>query len=204
VSGRYEPGATRVNARQRWNFLDPDVLAWIFQGEPDEGVLNALFELRDRVEPAAAALAAQRRTPRQLEVLHLALNDMRVSMLTTDVGLSADRAFHATLLEATQNPFLISLASGVAAAIHITTLFKQRKGPLRRNPLPDHERVYEAIAAKNSAHARSAMRRLIRLAHIDAARAANGGQKAGGRGAVLACARAASHHRITESRKIIR
>jgi DNA-binding FadR family transcriptional regulator len=161
---------TRINPRHRWNFLDPDVLEWIFQGEPDEHVLNALFELRDLVEPVAAALAARRRSPAQLAALREALNDMRFHTLATDAGQNADRAFHSTLLEATQNPFLISLATGVGAAIHITTVFKQRNEPLRRNPMPDHERVYEAIAARNSAHAHSAMRGLIRLARIDTAR----------------------------------
>jgi DNA-binding FadR family transcriptional regulator len=161
---------TRINPRHRWNFLDPDVLEWIFQGEPDEHVLNALFELRDLVEPVAAALAARRRSPAQLAALREALNDMRFHTLATDAGQNADRAFHSTLLEATQNPFLISLATGVGAAIHITTVFKQRNEPLRRNPMPDHERVYEAIAARNSARAHSAMRGLIRLARIDTAR----------------------------------
>jgi DNA-binding FadR family transcriptional regulator len=161
---------TRINPRHRWNFLDPDVLEWIFQGEPDEHVLNALFELRDLVEPVAAALAARRRSPAQLAALREALNDMRFHTLATDAGQNADRAFHSTLLEATQNPFLISLATGVGAAIHITTVFKQRNEPLRRNPMPDHERVYEAIAARNSARAHSAMRGLSRLARIDTAR----------------------------------
>ena len=168
---------TRINPRHRWNFLDPDVLEWIFQGEPDERVLNALFELRDLVEPAAAALAARRRTPTQLAAMGEALNDMRVHTLATDVGQNADRAFHATLLEATQNPFLIALATSVGAAIHITTVFKQRNAPLRRNPMPEHERVYAAIAAKKSAQARSAMRGLIRLARLDIARGSKRRQK---------------------------
>ena len=162
---------TRINPRQRWNFLDPDVLEWIFHSDPDADVLNALFELRDLIEPAAAALAARRRTPAQLAALKVALNDMRLYTLRSVVGQNADRNFHAVLLQATQNAFLISLANSVAAAIHITTVFKQRNGPLRRNALPDHERVYEAIAAKHPARAHSAMRELIRLAGIDTTRA---------------------------------
>ena len=54
---------TRVSEPQHWHLLDPDVIRWIFSDTPDERLLSALFELRTVVEPAAAALAAQRRTP---------------------------------------------------------------------------------------------------------------------------------------------
>jgi DNA-binding FadR family transcriptional regulator len=158
---------TRINPRSKWNFLDTDVLEWIFETEPDPQVLNALFELRNLVEPAAAALAAGRRTQSQLTVLRQALADMRFHTLATEAGQRADLAFHATLLEATHNPFLVSLATSVGAAIHITTVFKQRHQPLRRDPTPDHDRVYQAIAKKEPARARAAMRALIRLARID-------------------------------------
>src|SRR5665213_4269231 len=146
---------TRINPRSMWNYLDTDVLEWIFETEPDAHILNALFELRDLVEPPAAALAASRRTPAQLAAMRAALDEMRVHTLATEAGQNADLTFHARLLEATHNPFLVSLATSVGAAIHITTVFKQRYQPLRRNPMPDHDRVYEAIVAKDPARARA-------------------------------------------------
>jgi DNA-binding FadR family transcriptional regulator len=87
--------------------------------------------------------------------------------LATEAGRQADLDFHTTLLDATDNPFIISLTSGVSAAISATTVFKQRTGPLRRDPLPDHLRVLEAIAAKNPEEARQAMSELIVLARMD-------------------------------------
>jgi len=39
--------------------------------------------------------------------------------------------------------------------------------PLKRDPTPDHWRVYDAIAAKDGEAARSAMAELIRLAIMD-------------------------------------
>jgi DNA-binding FadR family transcriptional regulator len=71
------------------------------------------------------------------------------------------------LLEASGNPFLVSLTSGVAAAVTWTTIFKQRKRPLPRDPMPDHERVYEAVASRNELAAREAMAELVRLALLD-------------------------------------
>src|ERR1700754_3884461 len=60
---------TRVNERTVWHLLDPDVLSWIFQLEPDPALLVNLFELRRMVEPEAAALAAQRRSPKHLKLM---------------------------------------------------------------------------------------------------------------------------------------
>ena len=158
---------TRVNPQAKWNFLDTDVLEWIFETEPDAQILDALFELRDLVEPAAAALAATRRSAAQLARMRQALDDMQRNTLATEAGQNADLAFHATLLEATRNPFLVSLATSVGAAIHITTVFKQRSEPLRRDPMPEHRRVCQAISDQNPERARAAMRGLIRLARID-------------------------------------
>src|SRR3569832_901286 len=60
--GESRPKAgTRVSERSRWNLLDPDVLAWTFEGEPSDEFIRDLFELRMIVEPAAAELAARRR-----------------------------------------------------------------------------------------------------------------------------------------------
>src|ERR687891_2306494 len=53
---------TKVSAPEHWHLLDPDVLSWIFEYEPDDKLLTDLFELRKVVEPQAAALAAVRRT----------------------------------------------------------------------------------------------------------------------------------------------
>src|SRR5512146_1676838 len=123
---------TRVSQPRRWHLLDPDVISWMFTGTPDERLLRALFELRTIVEPAAAALAAEKRSPEQLQALRRALDEMATSTLAAEEGREADRDFHSILLEASGNPFLASLESGVAAAVSWTTVFKQRKRPLPR------------------------------------------------------------------------
>jgi DNA-binding FadR family transcriptional regulator len=158
---------TRINPRSRWNLLDPDVLEWTFDREPDAQLLNSLFELRNVVESAAAGLAAQRRTSAHLKAMRMALGGMAMHTLATPAGRQADLDFHAALLDATHNPYIISLTSGVSAAIRITTIFKQRKRPLRRDPLPDHLRVFEAIAEGDSGKAQEAMSELIALARAD-------------------------------------
>ena len=53
------------------------------------------------------------------------------------------------------------------AAVVTTTIYKQRVRPLRRDPIPDHARVLDAIAAKDPHRARKRMSELIQLALED-------------------------------------
>jgi DNA-binding FadR family transcriptional regulator len=158
---------TRVNEIADWNVLDPDVLAWTFSATPRPEVIHGLFELRSMVEPSAAALAAVRRQSGQLQRMKRALAQMKAKTLDTPEGRLADEEFHAALLESTFNPFVTSLTKGVTAAITALTEFKLRLAGGIRDPIPDHESVYAAIAAKNPTAARDAMNELIRLAILD-------------------------------------
>ncbi|MPT47997.1 MAG: FadR family transcriptional regulator [Sphingobium sp.] len=166
VESRPKAG-TRVLPRNRWNLLDPEVLAWAFTGEPDVEFVRSLFELRAIVEPAAASLAAQRRDKNDVKMMKEALAAMRRHTLATDAGRAADRDFHNAILQATHNDALIALSASIGAAVNWTTQFKQRSRALPRNPIPDHTLVYEAIAAGDPAAAGDAMRVLVDLALDD-------------------------------------
>ena len=161
---------TRVSEPQHWHLLDPDVLAWTFTSNPNAAVLRELFELRTLIEPTASALAATRRSKPQLQALRDSLDRMTRHSLTGGAGQEADRDFHTVLIEASGNRFLASLSSSVAAALLWMPLLQQGKGPLMRDPIPDHERVYEAIAARDPKAAANAMTDLIQLAMLDTSR----------------------------------
>lgn len=169
---------TVVSAQSTWHLLDPDVLSWVFESEPQDDFLNDLFELRRMIEPSAAALAAQRRSESDIEEIEHALNVMADESLTTEAGREADLAFHSAILRATGNVFLVSLTSGVCAAIAWTTIFKQRDKALPRDPVPDHRRVYDAIAAGNANAAYAGMSNLVDLALADTMAARTAPKKA--------------------------
>ena len=158
---------TVVTPRASWHLLDPDVLAWSFQTGPTPDYINNLFELRMAVEPAAAGLAARRRTAAQLALMADSLEAMRTQPLATEAGRAADRQFHQTLLEATGNDVMISLSSGIAAAARWATEYKQRHRTLPRDPVPDHVRVWDAIRDQDSEAARNAAITLLLLAQED-------------------------------------
>jgi DNA-binding FadR family transcriptional regulator len=163
VDSRPKAG-TKVSHPSNWHLLDPDVLVWLFEGSATHETVLQIFELRKIVEPRIAALAAERRTPEALEAMRDALERMDRFTLSSTEGRNADQAFHAALIEASGNPFLTSLSSGIGAAVTATTAYKSRVNRLRRDAVPDHRHVYEAIAASDPFGAHAAMKKLVDLA----------------------------------------
>ncbi len=159
---------TRVNPKEKWHLLDPDVLAWIFEFEPDETLLENVFELRKIIEPNVAALAAVRASKQDLSKMSVALEGMALHGLAVEDGRLADQDFHAALLRASGNAFLASLTSSISAAITWITIFRIRRQALLRDGVPDHRRVYEAVASGNPKLAYKTMKALIEHALEDA------------------------------------
>lgn len=166
VEGRPRVG-NRVRPRKHWSLLDPDLLAWRFEAKPSRRFLRDLFELRLIIEPGAAALAASRRTNAQVATMQSALRDMATHGLSTEAGRLADQRFHLTMLEATGNEAILALATTILSAITWTTIFKQRKRKLPRDPVPDHLALFLAIKDEDVDAAREAMAELVRLALAD-------------------------------------
>lgn len=160
---------TQVTPRSRWHFLDPDVLSWCFEApKPDVDFVQGIFELRQIIEPSAAALAAQRRDVGDVARMRNCLMEMQRLGLEVEGGRVADREFHDAIIAATRNAPFQSLASGIGAAVRWTTIFKTRHRKLPRDPMPEHWRVFDAIAAGDPDMAKEAMAELIRLAQEDA------------------------------------
>lgn len=160
VESRTKSG-TRVSERRRWNMLDLDVLAWMFETEPAETFVRDIFELRMIVEPAAAALAAERRTTHELARMGHALEEMGRLGLLDARGRAADQAFHNMILEATRNEPLVTLSGTIAAAVGWTTIFARRERSALRDPMPDHRALYDALVRGDGMGARIAMIALI-------------------------------------------
>lgn len=158
---------TRVRDRRHWNLLDPDLLAWMFEGTPPLDFVRSLFQLRLIVEPAAAELAAERRSGHQLSRLGHALERMGTAGLATTEGQAADQQFHTIILEATGNELLLSLAGTISSAVRWTTFFKYSATQQPRDPMPAHRALFEAIMESNAAAARLATEKLIQQALLD-------------------------------------
>ena len=159
---------TRINERLRWNILDLDVLAWMFEAGPTPEFLRDIFELRTVVEPAAAQFAALRRDGQDISRMGHALEEMRRFGLQTPEGRAADQNFHSLILMATRNEALITLATSVTAVVAWTTRFARDERKESRDPMPDHDAVFDAILRGEPEEARLRMLALIGNASRDA------------------------------------
>jgi DNA-binding FadR family transcriptional regulator len=167
VHSRTKSG-TRINERLRWNMLDLDILAWMFEAGPTPQFLRDIFELRVVVEPAAAQFAAMRRDGQDISRMGHALEEMRRFGLHTSEGRAADQSFHRLILLATRNESLITLSTSVTAVVAWTTRFARDERQESRDPMPDHDAVFDAILRGDSEDARAKMLALIRNASGDA------------------------------------
>ena len=84
---------TVVLGRESWSLLDPDLLRWQYESRTDTAFLANLAEVRSIIEPAAAGLAAVRRTDEDLAVMRAALTEMEDPAAGPEAIVLADLAF---------------------------------------------------------------------------------------------------------------
>lgn len=124
----------------------------------------ALLEFRISVETEAAALAAMRRRPENLQELRTALDAFNQAIEEDRDAVAADHQFHQEIARATQNHHFIdlmhSLGAGVIPRARIGSILTQ--DPERQNYLrrvnQEHESIFNAIAEQDVEAARAAMR----------------------------------------------
>ncbi len=160
---------TVVRPRSDWSQLDPMVLAWrgsdtsVSRSKTFERSLDHLMEVRRIIEPAAAALAAERGTAKDRARLSAAYDDMEKAGGDVQAFMDADLAFHVACLEATHNEFLWPIAHAIRTELMTSMRVTNRDADEnRRVSLPLHRAIRDAILARDPDAARLAMQR-----HLD-------------------------------------
>ena len=93
---------TRVRPRRAWNLLDADLLDWYARVAPPLAFALKLQEMREMIEPYAAALAARTHTPEAFVAIDGAARAMAAAR-NVDEWVRADLRFHLSVLEAGGN-----------------------------------------------------------------------------------------------------
>ncbi|MBL8808345.1 MAG: FadR family transcriptional regulator [Rhodospirillales bacterium] len=158
---------TRVRAREYWNFLDPDVLAWRLAAAPVESYVREVFELRKMVEPFAAGLAAAHATRADIAALERAFKAMGEAGDDNERFAVPDLAFHQTIIRATGNELLHSLAAIIETALTMSFRLSDANPAGQRHSLPAHGVVLEAIRRHDTNAAREAMLALLDNSETD-------------------------------------
>lgn len=130
----------------------------------DAAGFRTLLEVREAIETQNAALAAQRRTPEQLERMREVAAEMRRNLRTLDTFVELDVALHVLVAEASHNAALIYLTDSIREAMRVI----MREGHIRRAQESEvelaqkqHEILIDAIAQGDSAAAAAAMRQMF-------------------------------------------
>jgi GntR family transcriptional regulator, galactonate operon transcriptional repressor len=165
---------TIVRPARSWNYLDPEVLDWQSRADPDGRHLFHLTELRQAIEPPAAAMAAERATEASLRLISRACEEMQRTVDSVEDFLAADIQFHVEILHATGNPFFAPVANVISTSLESSLRTTNRQSADNRASVPVHQKVMKAICARKPTSAQAAMQSLLAEAADRIARALDG------------------------------
>lgn len=124
------------------------------------------FEVRCLIEPAAAALAAERATPKMIAKMKETLKSFNDSLTQKDLPaiILADTEFHRLIGEASGNKTMALIMNIIARSLVEGWKASLRVPERPEKTLTEHQRIFDAICQRDSKAARGAM-----SAHLDKA-----------------------------------
>ena len=149
---------TRVLEPIHWNLLDLDVLGWRYGAMPRRDFFRELFEIRRMIEPAAAALAAERATSADFAALEQAYRAMEAVDRGSDAAIEADLRFHRAILAGSHNDLLLQMGGLISVGLLASFRISSRSYDAG---LPLHKRVLDAIRDRHPEQARENMAVLL-------------------------------------------
>lgn len=124
--------------------------------------LLEVFEARKILEPAIAALAAERATAEEVGALEAILKEQAQRVAAGETGVETDTRFHSSLADAAKNEVLLRLNDAIVDRLRET---RERSLQTQGRParsLAGHREILHAIQSKDPVKAREAM-----LAHLE-------------------------------------
>lgn len=119
--------------------------------------VDNLVETRRILEPPVARLAAANATPTTIEVLSSCLDGMRSSQADPEGFSRFDTEFHHELAKASNNPILLILVQPIIMTMGVYRSAISQVPDMLARALGMHQRVLQAVVAKDPAAAAKAM-----------------------------------------------
>jgi DNA-binding FadR family transcriptional regulator len=157
ANGLLEPRTrtgTRVLKPVHWNLLDLDVLGWRYAAIPRTQSFREVFEIRRMIEPAEAAMAAERATSGDIVLLEQAYRAMEAVEHGSDAAIEADLRFHRAILAGSHNDPLLQTGGLISVGLLESFRISTRSYDVG---LPLHRRVLGAIRDRHAEQARENM-----------------------------------------------
>lgn len=139
----------------------------------DDRDLDEIYELRRLLEVPAMELVIERASAQQLDALEQPLADLEAAADSNDVPafLLADRDFHLTLLQLSDNPRLVDIVAGLRDQTRIIGLRSLAEAGVLQASASEHRPILEALRAGDVAEAKRVMD--VHLEHTRGAWAGN-------------------------------
>ncbi len=156
---------TWARPRAEWRLLDPDILTWQAEVDPDPQFLRDLCEVRLAIEPTSAGFAAVRATAEELAAIEKSLETRR-RLAGTALAIELDLDFHRAVVDASHNPMLRQLSATIRKpfrkALELTTRFASNV----ELGLDAHEHLLSALHRHDPMAARHASEQVVGLAML--------------------------------------
>ena len=158
---------TFVNPVEKW--ISVDAVMRVQDANPVD-VLLQLFQVRGFIEVGAAEAFASKVTDEQLDELRRHLADMVDAHAHTDVPrmVAADLAFHQTILDGCDNPFIAATMQPISRALVEARRETSKLRQMREHAIDEHSKILAALESRDRVAARKAMRSHMRQTQADA------------------------------------
>lgn len=160
ISSRARQGI-RILPETEWNLFDSDVLIWIRDSNPSLQLLLEFSELRLAIESKAAMLAARNQNTEKIALIEHALERMREAESGLDDPLESDIAFHLSILNASDNRFLIQLGRIIDTTLRVSIRYTNMLSGVQAASFEEHRQIYDPIVQKQPKRAALQSEKLI-------------------------------------------
>ncbi len=157
---------TSSKPRSEWNLLDPDILGWQAELQPDGRILRDLCEVRLAIEPVAAGFAALRASPKEVATIGRCLEALESKAFDAGSGIEPALQFHAAVVAACHNPLLQQLSAAIRHPFRTALAYAARLRASGELGLAAHRSLFEAISRRDPLKARAAADEIVGLAML--------------------------------------
>ncbi|MSO33154.1 MAG: FadR family transcriptional regulator [Candidatus Nanopelagicaceae bacterium] len=158
---------TQVLPSSMWQLLDPEILFWRIGQNFDPKFLRDLTDLRSIIEPAACALAAERASDPELQLIAALARELNYAKDDEFAFIEADLQFHRAIIQSTHNDIFVQIGVAIESVLRLSVEVTVGIGHGRR--IAEHEKVAKAVCDRQVSKSRIAMAELIELNVLDIA-----------------------------------
>jgi GntR family galactonate operon transcriptional repressor len=159
---------TRSRPRSDWNQLDPDILAWQTQLNPDPCFLRDLCEVRLAIEPIAAGFAALRASQDEIAQIRKSLTRRLEIVAAQDLeaAVEADLLYHTAVVAASHNPLFQQLNQAIHAPFRAALSYTLLLPASVALELEEYRKLTDAIEQRNPLAARRSSEEIVGFAML--------------------------------------